>query len=160
MMTLSKCASGTLLISQQPFCAVKISSYLRQHFSSCGLSKSCLTSKPTRQYTLRCHASESLSQDRAEVASSKDLYNIPPLIVQDDATRRRMDKWAAVLAVVAMCIWGYRWHAQIARWFSLNLHKLVIPGCLGILITMATVAGYCKDRFALFGEDSKADSLV
>lgn len=49
-----------------------------------------------------------------------------------------------------MCIWGYRWHAQTARWFSLNLHKLVIPGCLGTLITMATVAGYCKDRFALF----------
>ncbi len=78
------------------------------------------------------------------------MYNIPPLVVEVDATRRETDKRAAILAVVAILIWGYRLHAQIAGWFSLNLHKLDIPGCLAILTTVATVAVYCKDRFALF----------
>ncbi len=147
-MTLSKCACGTLLNSPQPLRAARTSSYLRYHFTSCGLGKSFLTSKPARQHLLRCHASE--PQDPVEDASYKNLYNIPPLIVQVDATRKRTDNWAAVLAVVSILIWGFRWHAQIAGWFSLNLHKLDIPGCLGILTTVATAAVYCKDRFALF----------
>lgn len=148
VMTLSKCAHRILLISRQPIRVAKISSYLRHHVASCGRSKNILTSKPTRQHTLKCHASE--PQGTAKDANSNNIYNIPPPVVVDDATRRRSDKWAAILAVVTILLWGYWRHVQIARWFSLSMHKLDIPGCLATIFAVAAVAVYCKDRVALF----------
>ena len=147
-MALSKCACGTLLVSQQPPRVARTSSYLRHHVASCGRSKISLTSKPIRQHTLRCHASE--PQDSAKDANSNNVYNIPPPVVEDDATRRETDKWAAIFAVVTILLWSYRWHAQFAGCFSLSMHKLDIAGCLAITATVAAVAVCCKDRFALF----------
>ncbi len=88
------------------------------------------------------------------------MYNIPPPVVVDDATRRQWDKWAAILAVVTILLWGYRWHIQIAGWFSLNMHKLDISGCLATFFTVAAVALYCTDRLLCFWEDSREDSLA
>ncbi len=147
-MASSKCACGTLLVSQQPPRVARTSSYLRHHVAFCGQSNHSLTSKATRQHTLRCHASE--PQTTAKEANNSNIYNIPPLVVEDDATRRETDKRAAILAVVTILLWGYCWHVQIARWFSLNMLKLDVPSCLATTATVAAVALYSKDRFALF----------
>ncbi len=80
------------------------------------------------------------------------MYNIPPPVVEDDATRRETDKWAATFAVVTILLWSCRWHAQFAGWFSLIMHTLDIASCLAISATVAALAVYCKDRFALFWE--------
>ena len=147
-MPLSKWASGTVLTLQQPRRAARTFTYLQQLSTSCAQRKTFLTSKHTRQQTFRCHASE--SQDTAEDASNREPCGILPLFVQADATRRRTDRLAAILVVVALFFWGCRWHSQIARWLSIHLHKLDMLVCLGVLTTMASVALYCQGRFALF----------
>ena len=62
------------------------------------------------------------------------------------------DRWAAIIVVVAIALfaWECRWHSQIARWLSIQLHKLHMLVCLGQPSTMASVALYCQGRFALF----------
>lgn len=95
-----------------------------------------------------CRAS--VSRESAGKESDSASYDIPPLVVSVDATRRRSDRLAAILGVIALLFWGYRSRTQIAGWITANVYKLDIPGCLGLLTTVAGVTVFCKERFYMF----------